>query len=365
MQSTATASPSPNPNPNPSLNPSLNAATFRSAFLGLKAEKKMRNRDAAAELGVSEGEAIAAFTGENVIRLKGGFPEFMTHIEALGPVMALTRNASVVHEKVGCYEKVSHQGHVGLALGEAIDLRIFYSHWKHGFAVTEESPRGPQRSLQIFDAAGQAVHKIFLKEHSNLEHYLGLVEDWSDENQAPGIEVMPAAPAPLLKPDEEIDAEGFREAWAVMKDTHEFFGLLRKFGVARTQALRLAGAEFAYPVAANASRVMLETAARDGVSIMCFVGNPGIIQIHTGEVKNIQVMGPWLNVLDPEFNLHLREDHINQAWVVRKPTTEGIVTSLELFDAGGETMAMFFGKRKPGIPELPAWRAIAEQLPRV
>src|SRR5690348_18119092 len=29
------------------------------------------------------------------------------------------------------------------------------------------------------------------------------------------------------------------------------------------------------------------------------------------------------NILDPDFNMHLREDLIESAWVVRKPTTDG------------------------------------------
>jgi putative hemin transport protein len=75
-------------------------------------------------------------------------------------------------------------------------------------------------------------------------------------------------------------------------------------------------------------------------------------------------MEPWLNVLDPGFNLHLREDRIAMAWVVRKPTADGDVTSLELFDADGETLAMFFGERKPGRAELASWRALVDTLPR-
>jgi putative hemin transport protein len=70
----------------------------------------------------------------------------------------------------------------------------------------------------------------------------------------------------------------------------------------------------------------------------------------------------WLNVLDPGFNLHLREDHIASAWVVKKPTVDGTVTSLELFDPAGDTIAMLFGKRKPGQPELPEWQATVERL---
>ena len=38
------------------------------------------------------------------------------------------------------------------------------------------------------------------------------------------------------------------------------------------------------------------------------------------------------------------------------------VTSLEVFDDQGELMAMFFGARKPGKPELAAWRELLEPL---
>ncbi|MGQ3227215.1 MAG: ChuX/HutX family heme-like substrate-binding protein, partial [Hydrogenophaga sp.] len=69
-----------------------------------------------------------------------------------------------------------------------------------------------------------------------------------------------------------------------------------------------------------------------------------------------------LNVLDPGFNLHLREDLIQDVWVVEKPTSDGVVTSVEAFDARGELMAMFFGARKPGQSELQAWRHIVAHL---
>ena len=109
--------------------------------------------------------------------------------------------------------------------------------------------------------------------------------------------------------------------------------------------------------------MLLHLAAAQATPIMVFVGNRGMIQIHGGPVANIKQTGPWLNVLDSDFNLHLREDHIASAWIVRKPTADGIVTSLELFDDMHENIVMFFGRRKPGQPELPAWRELISQLP--
>jgi putative hemin transport protein len=338
-------------------------------FQRLRSERKLRHRDAAAALGVSECEAVASAVGRRgplgSVRLAGPWPELFERLPQLGPVMALTRNETAVHEKTGCFGHMSHEGQVGLALGKDIDLRIFYARWAHGYAVSEETPQGIQRSLQFFDAQGTAIHKVFLGEASNLMSWLGLVDCNAHADQSPGQLVGPAA-APIPPPrDEEVDVAAFQQAWQTMTDTHEFFPLLRKFRLARTQALRLAPTDFAYRVAAASARLMLQQTSQQGTSIMCFVGNPGMIQIHTGPVQRIEAMGPWLNVLDPGFNLHLREDRIAAAWVVKKPTRDGVVTSLELFDAVGDTMAMFFGERKPGRPELPDWRALVESLPRL
>jgi putative hemin transport protein len=98
------------------------------------------------------------------------------------------------------------------------------------------------------------------------------------------------------------------------------------------------------------------------IPIMVFVANRGVIQIHTGPISRVVMLDPWLNILDKKFNLHLREDNIYDTWVVRKPTDDGIVTSLELFDAEGQAIAMFFGERKPGTPELESWCNMVNEL---
>ncbi len=338
-------------------------------FLSLRRSRKLRHRDAAHALGVTEAEVIAAAVGAvgelSATRLAGPWPRLFEQLPAFGEVMALTRNAHAVHEKVGRYEKMSHRGETGLALGCAIDLRIFYGRWECAFAVTEHTARGVQRSLQIFDAHGAAVHKVFLREQSDLGAWDEFVACHAHADQSPLLVVEPKPQPDAPREEREIDVAAFQQAWLGLTDTHQFFPLLRKFGLARTQALRLAPTDFAYRVGEGAARLLLQQAARHAIPIMCFVGNPGMIQIHTGPVRRVEVIGPWLNVLDADFNLHLREDAIAAAWVVKKPTADGPVTSLELFDAEGETIALFFGARKPGEPERVEWRALVADLPEI
>jgi putative hemin transport protein len=344
---------------------------LRQAFGRARLERKARHCDIAAALQVSEGELLSAHAGcfaseESPLqarRLRGEWAALIQALESLGTVMALTRNESCVHEKVGVYAQARSEGRFGLALGGSIDLRLFCNHWAHGFAVSERLSDGAlQRSLQFFDAAGLAIHKVFLRPESDLQAYEALVARFEAAQQMPGLTAGPADQAPAERPDAEIDVAAFRRAWASLRDSPEFFGLLQRFGLSHTQALRLADPQFVQPLPAGSVHEALSRAAQQGVSLMVCVGNPGVIQRHSGPVQKVAVMGPWLTVLDPGFNLHLREDHIASAWAVRKPTVDGLLSSLELFDAQGRSIATLFGERKPGQAERCDWRALLDSL---
>jgi putative hemin transport protein len=351
------------------MNPSIEF--IHQSFRTLRTNEKMRHRDIAKQLWISEGELLASFLDMDItpsvagemqaIRLHPKWPEIMASIESLGEVMALTRNASCVHEKVGIYKNASQQGPVGLLVGE-IDLRLFYHAWSHGFAVREMTKDGLQRSLQFFDKAGVAIHKIYLRSQSNATKFDELLNQFQSNDQAPGMEVTtPDKPIAEL-PDQDIDVTAWHLAWRDMKDTHDFFLLLRRFKVTRTQGLRLAEPAFVQVLPVTCIKDLLEIAASTATPLMVFVGNHGMLQIHSGPIQKVMAVGSWINVMDPRFNLHLQMDSVTQAWLVRKPTDDGIVTSVELFNNDGEAIAMFFGERKPGKPELGTWRALADDL---
>jgi putative hemin transport protein len=321
----------------------------------------LRARDAAEQLNVSEAQLVDSQVGQGTLRLKTDWPAFFAALPGLGRIMALTRNEEAVHERRGIYAPASFEGHVGLVLGPEIDLRIFLSHWRFAFAVEESGPKGVRRSLQVFDAEGVAVHKIYAEESTDIAAWQALVASLAME---PGVAPLTVEAKGSAKPkvSAEVDRDAFLAEWAAMQDTHEFFGFLRRHKIEPTDAFRLAEGRFTTRLSTQGTNDLLVRASSEDVPIMVFVGNPGLIQIHTGPVKRIERMGPWLNVLDQEFNLHLREDRIAETWLVRKPTVDGIVTSVEVFNHEGGRIGTFFGKRKPGEPELEAWRKLAEGL---
>jgi len=328
----------------------------------LRGEQPMlRIRDAAVTLGVSEAELVALGVGRTATPLAANWRSILDEMPTVGRIMCLTRNDNCVHERHGRFEDVQVSGPHGLVLGPDIDLRLFLSNWRYAFAVREPLRQGERLSLQFFDVSGEAVLKIYATDETDRPAFDALIARHSAE-APPAMAIVPPKPDLADLPDAEIDLDGLRAAWRAMKDTHEFFGMLGKFKVGRVQALRLVGEDLARELPARALRSALEAASADGTPIMIFVGNRGCIQIHTGPVKRLVETQGWFNVLDPAFNLHLRDQAVARVFSVRKPTDDGIVTSIEAFDDRDRNILLMFGERKPGNPELEQWRALVARI---
>lgn len=329
---------------------------------------KARRRDIAQALSVSEAALIDEQLGVQSIRLNNDFKAIIERLPTLGYIMTLMRNDFAVHERKGIYQNIRISPAMGMVIADdrRIDLRLFMKRWQYGYAVKESTGNQDRYSLQFFDGQGVAIQKIFLQLNSNIAAYETIIEQFSEKSS--NIETrdnrvfMENREIEEFVDDALVDQHKFIEDWANLTDVHQFIMLLKRHKISRQQSLRLVGSEYAQSFAVNKIEFLLAHAATTALPIMCFVGNYGAIQIHTGPIKTVKRMGDWLNILDSEFNLHLLDAGIAHAWLVRKPTVDGIITSLELYDNEGSLIVQFFGKREEGKAENPAWRALAESV---
>ena len=360
-------------------------ATLAERWSTLRTEQpKLQIRDAARALGSSEAQLLATNIGKGVTRLQadGNQPrEIMRAALDLGLVQAITRNENGVIETTGVASKFKQAGDkseqadakqdpetearqrniAGGYLGGQIDLRFHFEHWKYAFAVEQAGRDGkPTRSLQFFDANGTAVHKIYVRSDAGVAVYDKLVANFRMPQQSGELNVLAVAPKAAEKSDAEIDVKEFQLAWKDMTDVHQFAQIMREFHLTREQALRLAPAGVVERVTPQALRTLLENAAKDKVAIMVFLGNEGLTQIYSGKIEKTMAAGGYFNVLDPDFNLHIRDTALRSGWVVKR----GGVTSVEFFDNDGTQVVSFFGVRERGKAQPQAWVDLADSLPK-
>lgn len=336
------------------LNLEVRQQSLRTAHLDIISRQPECTLASAAEhLACTPLELVAAGDGSS-IALAAPLPAIFEALPSLGQVVAHTANDACRHSRAGRYEDVQAKAPVGLVLGSTIDLRMFFREWQHAYAIDQ----GTERQLYFFAADGSLIHRVELTAQSNTSAWATLLERHRTAVTWPQLRPYPEDNTPT----EVADPTAFRQAWLALRDTHDFFPLLQRFKVRRLGALKAAGDDLAQPVAADAVATTLAVAAASALPIMCFVGNRGIVQIYSGPIRALERQDGHLRIADPDFRLELDTTRIGSAWVVNKPTTDGWVTSLEVYDVAGELIVQLFGVRKPGQPELPAWRALMNRL---
>ncbi|MFZ6846225.1 hemin-degrading factor [Undibacterium sp. RuTC16W] len=346
-------------------------------------QPKLQVRDAARTLGVSEAELLATNIGKGVTRLQNeedSFREIMRRALDLGTVLATTRNENGVIERTGIATRLKQKEEAetgapekdserrerlrniaGGYLGGEIDLRFHFLKWKYAFAVVQPGRDGAtNRSLQFFDASGTSAHKIYLKNEAGIAVFDKLVADFRLADQTTDLKIGASLPKTTEKPDNQVDLKEFQLAWTEMTDVHQFNQILTEFGLSREQAFRLAPEGMAERITSAAVRDLLDESARRQISIMAFLGNEAVTQIFSGKITKTAASDGWYNVLDPEFNLHLRESNLKNGWVVKR----GNVTSVEFFDKNGDLVVSFFGVRERAKPQPQSWLDLTKNLSR-
>ena len=319
-------------------------------------QHRARARDFADAHGISEAALVAAFTGPDCVRIDAAPDRLMPLLMGLGQALALTRNDSAVQERQGRYVSYEPGDETAVVRGPEIELRLAPAHWVHAFAVTEPTAKETKRSIQVFDAAGDAVHKIHLTEDSNVEAFERLTGALLLPMQPDSLRLAPRAAPRGVTGDPARLAE-LQAGWEAQPDEAAFRRFLGNLGMSTLFALRGAGAPRTRRLAPEAVTELLERASAGKVELVIRSGNPGCQQVYSGPVERILPAGYWINVMDPRFNLHLRTDHLAEVWLVDRPGRGGRAVSVEAFDAGGEAILHVSG-RHPGAD----WTALAAGL---
>ncbi|MCB0278303.1 MAG: hemin-degrading factor [Calditrichaeota bacterium] len=317
----------------------------------------LKQKEIADQLDITEAELIASMCdGEMVVRIKPDWLQLFSVFKQLGEVKTVTRNDSAVIEKNGEFEELDWNPHASTVVGTDIDLRIFHRIWRTAFLVHDETSRYPY-SIQFFDRFGTAVHKLFLNDKSKMDVLFNWLPSLrsDDQSEYEMIDPIEEKQGTELK-QKPFDKEKFVQDWRNLKDTHDFYPLLMKHGIDRMTALRETDSDLAWQLTIDTIDNLLKTMSEQQIPIMIFVGNKGMIQIHSGPVKNIIERNQWINIMDSNLHFHLNRSKLAECWAVRKPTVDGDVHSIEVFDDQNELVVTFFGLRKPGKAETAEWR---------
>jgi putative hemin transport protein len=238
----------------------------------------------------------------------------------LGRIRSLTGNGAAALECHGRCRCIQIDGTAAFIFGRDRELRLSVGAWHAAFAVREHIGNHVRRSLQIFDAAGQAVHKVYLTDQSDRAAFDTLVLSLASADRPLAFSTSPPP--------------------------------------------RHGAAPLARPVSRDAGCRVLTAAAAQAVPVTIMVANDGAQQSHTGIVARIMAVGPWLCAIGPDFALRLHQDRIEGAWMTdHGPACRGGAQAILLHDHAGAVIASISGVRGSAGWQDPAWLGLCAAVP--
>ncbi|PPD32667.1 MAG: hypothetical protein CTY19_11100 [Methylomonas sp.] len=322
----------------------LSPDALHQAWQDLRASQpQLRIREAAAKLGVSEAELLATQCGKSVFKLLPEWPTILGSLTESDLLMALTRNDAVVHEKISAYSETTGCDDQYLISGTHLQLCLLLSHWQVGFAVTEDSPIGPRHSLQFFNHAGVAVHKCYLSGNDRLPDFQRMVADFQATDQSQDL-VLKSAPETAWR------IEQLPPVWQRILICNQMVAQVKP--ILNQASINLA--EF---------RELMHQLAQLQLPIEITVASPAALQLHQGPIQNLRVTGPWFNVLDEGFNLHLNETAVANIQIVCVQFQQHLLHGLLLRDRQAQIILSLFGEFTEATGECTIWRDFITSLP--
>ena len=239
---------------------------------------KLRIRDISNKLNVSEAELLSLSTNNGVSFLSiNDYNHFFSYLLSnIDKMMLLIRSEYVVHEKIikpNEYEIINNK--IINKNDNSLLIKFNTETFKYTFFEVRKHNKRILKSFQFFNKEGNSIIKIYLKGKNNIE-FENLANQYS------------------VKYDYQIQKD------YISKNFDNYKNAKPKIKSSFTDS--------SLPL-----RQVLNQIAKKSIPVNIIGYGIECIQCHNDKINNIVDYGPWLNVMDKNFNIHILEDKITES----------------------------------------------------
>tara|TARA_Y100001960_G_scaffold314054_1_gene377761 strand:+ start:534 stop:1496 length:963 start_codon:yes stop_codon:yes gene_type:complete len=278
-------------------------------FIENSDNSKLRIRDISNNLGISEAELLSVQIGNKLQFLEiSNFSIFFSRIlSEVDKLMFLIRSDFAVHEKIISTKDYKFDNDAMLNKQDngfpLIQFNINF--FSYIFYEVKKHNNQELRSFQFFDDKGYSVLKIYLKDRK-IQKFDLLASDYKIKYNYQ----LQKNISQKLKKNIKLDSINYQ-----LDLFNPNLGTGKKTKVSNTTL-----------------RKILNALSEKSISIQIHAFGIGCVQYHRGVIKNVIDYGPWLNVMDKNFNLHILENKIFKSFLVNYNVKNKLFYSVDFYD---------------------------------
>ena len=267
--------------------------------------KKVRIKDAAEILSTNEAALLSTEIGEKIYFLKiSNFEDFFIQLSNIDKVMFLIRSQYVVHETTIIPSQIKYLNNK-LILNNKPDYSLIdydIKSFKYAFYEQKKHSGRTLKSFQFFNQFGTAVLKIYLRGKKDLEFNQIAETFYTDYAYELQEEI---SSKPLIRQFSEF--------------YYSEYGIDNNF-INKTDYEK------------NFLRKLLELLTDNKIPIRIHAFGENIFQQYSGKIKKLIDFGPWINIMDKNFNLHVLEEKITRTTVSHLISNENKLLTISFLD---------------------------------
>jgi len=319
---------------------------------------ELSDREAKKILGVTELDIVDQQLGVSSVALKTSFLGIVNSLSSLGYTTTEVYNNVAVQECRGFYMATACEDTINIIMANAKEagIKLLLDSWQCIYAVRKLTELGYRYSFQIFDKNGSVVQKIFMRSQSNFYAYQDIVNNYKD-SFCKNTPIINKVVSNIYK---EVDVRELILDWRKAKSISHAEELTKKYKLSYQEIYRYIGDVYAEELPVKKLEVIMEQVTERNMPMSFYTFNNGASQYYSGTLDSAYASGDYLYCIAADFSLKILETGIANAWLVRKATSGGIVTSLEFYDSYGSQLLKVHGQYDSHYGESIHWKRLAE-----
>lgn len=242
--------------------------------------------------------------------------------------------------------------------GERSRIVIAPARLQAALAVTQRGPSKAKRSLQLFDRAGTLCHELRLRDEGRFADFDVLAELHA---KGPLAFELPASRR-KRRYDQVLVAGALRELWGAGCKDDEIAALLEDADKSRAWALRTVGSIWTERVVGEGPLSVMRRAVAGHLTLTVTLRHDGVEHHHVGLARRLHSTGGRLVLRAPGFSARVEGGRSSSTWLVRRPTKQGVETSLECHDSMNRLSVVISSTNVQGPRQEKAWNDLLADL---